>query len=138
MRKNTIHQIYRFQPWGRTRRAAIAARGTKTTVIIIEKITATIRTATMVEEATVDAVGIIAMMGSAATVETAATIGTAAIVGTVATAARASKIFRKSAIIAVKKETATMAARVSKKGGAVSFNRREKYICINGNAMVFA
>lgn len=57
-----------------------------------------------------------------------ATIKTVTTVETVAVVANTSKIFRKKAIIEARKETATMAARISKRSGAASFNGKEKYI----------
>ena len=72
--------------------------------------------------------------------ETAAVVGTAATAGerTAAAAAGAPKVFREGAIIAAGEETATVAARASRRGGAAGFNGGEKYIWINGNAVAFA
>ena len=116
MRKSTIHQIHRFRLWDRTRRAATTAGEIKTAVTTREETAAVVGTAATAEEGTT------ATMGTAATMETAATVETVAI------AARASKVFRKRAIIAAKKETATIAARAFKRGDTASFDKGEKYI----------
>lgn len=75
---------------------------------------------------------------TAASIKTAVTTETIAMIGITAIVARAPKVFRKGAIIAKKREIAIVAARTSKKGSAASFNRREKYVLIKDNALVFA
>lgn len=71
-------------------------------------------------------------------IKTAAITETIAMVEITAIVARAPKVFKKEAIIAEKRETATIAARTSKKGSATSFNKGEKYVLIKDNAPVFA
>lgn len=73
-------------------------------------------TAATVKEKTTAAVGI------AATTEIEVAVETIVVV------AGAFKVFKEGAIIALGKETATVAARISKKGSAASFNKGEKYI----------
>lgn len=48
------------------------------------------------------------------------------------------KVFRKKAIIAIKKETTIVAAKTFKRSGVASFNKREKCIWINSNPIIFA
>ena len=96
--------------------------GTKTAVTAREETAVAVRTATMAGEEIAAAVGTTAIVG------TAATTGTTAVVKTAAVMAGASKVFREGAIIAVGEETATVAARISRKGSAASFNGGEKYI----------
>lgn len=74
----------------------------------------------------------------AAAIKTAATTRTTAMVETVAAAMETSKIFREGAIIPAKKKTAIVAAEISRKNNAASFNKREKYIWITSNAAAFA
>lgn len=112
MKKNTVHQIYRFWLWDSTKRVATAARETKTAVTMGKK--------------------------TAATVRTAVTTGIAAAVKTVAAMTKAPKVFREGALIAAGEKTATIVAKASKKNGATSFDKREKYIWINSDAAVFA
>lgn len=57
---------------------------------------------------------------------------------TAAAVAGAPKVFREGAIIAAGEETATVAARTSRRGSAASFIGGEKYIWINGDAAAFA
>lgn len=68
----------------------------------------------------------------------AATAGIAATVATAAMVMGAPKFFKKGAIIATGEKTATVATKASRRGSAASFDEREKYIWINGNAAVFA
>lgn len=102
------------------------AGGTKTAVMAREETAAAMGTAAKAAE------------GTAAAMGTAATTGTAVAVGTAAAVAGAPKVFREGAIIAAGKETATIAARTSRKSSAASFNGREKYIWIRGDVAAFA
>lgn len=110
----------------------------KTAIITRKKIAAVVRTTAMAEEETAAAVEIAVTIETAAAIRTAAIMGIAAALETIDIAARALKIFRKSAIIATEEKTAIVAARASKKEGFASFHRREKYIWINDNAVAFA
>lgn len=99
---------------------------TKTMVMARKKITIIIKNAAIVEEET------------AVAIKTAAIIETAAIMETTVVIAKASKIFKKEAIIAARKESATLIAKTFRKGSTTSFNKKEKYIEMNGNTMTFA
>lgn len=66
--------------------------------------------------------------------ETAAATGTVTAIGTTATVAGVFRAFRKGAATVIEAATAAgekttiIAVRVSKKSGATSFNKKEKYI----------
>lgn len=75
---------------------------------------------------------------TAAAVKIATTTRTAAAIETVVTATRTPKILRERAIIPAGEKTATVAAKISRKSNAASFNSGEKYIWINDNAAIFA
>lgn len=77
------------------------------------------------------------MIGATVAVEATATTENVAAITIVAAVAKASKVFRKRAIIAVGEETATVAARIFRKNSAAKLNRGEKYIEINNDALVF-
>lgn len=77
---------------------------------------------------------------TAIVLETAATTkkDIMAIIETAAVAARALKIFIKRNIITTEEKTVIIAAKAFRNDGIASFDRKVKYIWINGNAMVFA
>lgn len=72
-----------------------------------------------------------------AAVKTTAITETVVVMETIAIAARILQIFRKKAIIATRHKTATIMARAFKKNDATSFNKKKKYIQINGNIAAF-
>lgn len=121
-----VHQIHKFWPWDRTRRVTTAVEETKTAVTIKEETAAILRTEATAKEEIAAVVGTLTMTGPAVAMEIMATV------------AKASKVFRKRAIIAAGEEIATVAAMASKKVGAASFDKKEKYIWINGNVAAFA
>lgn len=96
-----------------------------------EKPAATTKTAAMIRKITA------AILEILAAVWTAATTGTITVVKTVVAVTGAPKVFRKKFIIMVKEEIATVAARAFWRGSAANFNKREKYIWINGNVAAF-
>lgn len=116
MRKSTVHQIHRFWPQDRIKRVVTATKRTKTAITTREDTAAIFWTEATAEERI------------AAAVRIATTTKTAAAMKTMVTVAKAPKIFKKMAIIATGEETTTVAARTSKKSGAISFDKGEKYI----------
>lgn len=110
-----VHQIYRFWPWNKTRRAAITAKRTKIAVTTRKETVAIVKTIPTTEKRIAAKIGTAATREIAAVIKTAAIIETAVAVETMAIAARALKIFRKKAIIAAGKKTANMVAKASKK-----------------------
>lgn len=100
--------------------------------MIREKTAAIVRTVFMVKKR------IAATLGTAAVIETATITKTALIVRIAVLVTRILKFFKKKAIIALRKKTVTVPTRTFRKGIAISFNKREKYIWINANNLIFA
>lgn len=107
------------------------AKKTKTLVIVREETAAIVRTIAMAGKKTV------AVVKKIVAVKTIIIMGTLVAVETMVAVIWALKVFRKKSIIAVKKETAIVAAKALKKDSTANFNGKKKYIWINGNVMAF-
>lgn len=102
------------------------------TPITVKKIIVDImKTAAMTRERTIAALETAALVGITAITKTRA------IINNVVAMAKAPKVFKKEFIIVMKEKTATVVAKTFRKNSVVNFNKKEKYIKINGNIVAF-